>query len=78
VRTSVFWPYPEVDKSGNAFALIRFLDSPKNEEMPFVRLWEHPFKLPGGSWYIEKCLTTIGKQDPVAEMNNVLWNRGLA
>jgi len=71
-----FW-YPETDKSGNGFAIIRFLPAPKNEELPFVRLWEHRFRGPTGSWYIEKCLTTLGKQDPVAEMNNMLWNSGL-
>jgi hypothetical protein len=70
-----FW-VPSVDKSGNGFAIIRFLDSPKGEDVPFVRLWEHRFKGPMGSWYVEKCLTTLGKQDPVAEHNNVLWNSG--
>jgi len=71
-----FW-HPETDKAGNGFAIIRFLPPPKDEELPFVRLWEHRFRGPTGSWYIEKCLTTLGKQDPVAEMNNMLWNSGL-
>jgi gp32-like DNA binding protein len=71
-----FWT-PEVDKSGNGYAVIRFLDSPKGEDSPFVRLWEHRFKGPTGSWYIEKCLTSLGKQDPVAERNSMLWNSGL-
>jgi hypothetical protein len=65
-----FW-VPSVDKSGNGFAVIRFLDSAKGEEVPFVRLWEHRFKGPTGSWYVEKCLTTLGRQDPVAEYNNI-------
>jgi gp32 DNA binding protein like len=71
-----FWQ-PEVDKQGNGFAIIRFLPAPKGEDVPFVRLWEHRFKGPTGSWYIEKCLTTLGKDDPVAQLNNVLWNSGL-
>jgi hypothetical protein len=71
-----FW-HPEVDKVGNGYAVVRFLPSPQNEDTPFVRLWEHRFKGPTGSWYIEKCLTTLGRLDPVAEMNNGLWNSGL-
>jgi len=70
-----FW-YPERDKSGNGYAVIRFLDAPPNEDNPFVRLWEHSFQGASGSWYIEKCLTTLGKPDPVAEYNNALWNSG--
>jgi hypothetical protein len=68
-----FW-YPDVDKAGNGYAVIRFLDSPPNEDMPFVRIWTHGFKGPSGSWYIENSLTTIGKQDPVSELNSKLWN----
>lgn len=68
-----FW-YPNVDKAGNGFAVIRFLPAPGEEEVPFVRMFEHGFKGPTGSWYIENCLTTIGKADPVSEMNSKLWN----
>ncbi len=34
------------------------------------------FKGPGGQWYIENSLTTIGKDDPVGELNRELWNSG--
>jgi hypothetical protein len=46
-----FW-VPSVDKTGNGYAVIRFLDSPKGEDAPFVRLWEHRFKGPtvAGMW----------------------------
>ena len=71
-----FW-YPAVDKAGNGYAVIRFLPSPTGEDVPFVRLWEHRFKGPSGSWYIENSLTTIGKADPVSELNSQLWNSGL-
>ena len=27
-------------------------------------------------WYIENSLTTIGKNDPVGELNRTLWNSG--
>jgi len=67
-----FWA-PEVDKAGNGSAIIRFLPAPNGEDVPFVRIWDHGFQGPGG-WYIEKSLTTIGKPDPVAEYNSMLWN----
>ena len=68
-----FW-YPNVDKAGNGYAVIRFLPPSLNEDVPFVRIWEHGFKGPTGKWYIEKSLTTIGQNDPVGELNSVLWN----
>jgi hypothetical protein len=69
----LFWK-PDVDKAGNGYAVIRFLP-PQNEDIPFVRIYDHGFQGPGG-WYIEKSLTTIGKQDPVGELNSKLWNSG--
>lgn len=69
----LFWK-PDVDKVGNGYAVIRFLP-PQNEDIPFVRIYDHGFQGPGG-WYIEKSLTTIGKQDPVGELNSKLWNSG--
>lgn len=61
-----------VDKAGNGSAIIRFLPAPPGENSPFVKYWDHAFQGPGG-WYIEKSLTTLGKDDPVAESNSVLW-----
>lgn len=69
-----FWK-PNVDKAGNGFAVIRFLPAPVNEDVPFVRVWDHAFKGPGG-WYIEKSLTTFGEADPVSEYNRDLWATG--
>jgi hypothetical protein len=70
-----FWS-PTVDKAGNGYAVIRFLPAPPNEDVPFVRVFDHGFQGPGG-WYIEKSLTTIGKPDPVSEYNSKLWNSGI-
>ncbi|AOO15708.1 single strand DNA binding protein [Cyanophage S-RIM12 isolate RW_01_0310] len=70
-----FWK-PEMDKSGNGYAVIRFLPAPDGEDMPWAKVWSHAFKGPGGQWYIENSLTTIGKDDPVGEMNRQLWNSG--
>jgi gp32 DNA binding protein like len=71
-----FWT-PTVDKAGNGYAVIRFLPAPGNEDVPFVRIFDHGFKGPSGSWYIENSLTTIGKKDPVGEFNSQLWNSGV-
>jgi hypothetical protein len=69
-----FW-YPDVDKTGNGYAVIRFLPAPGAEDVPFIRVWEHGFKgQTTGLWYIEKSLTTINKPDPVSEYNTTLWN----
>lgn len=65
-----------VDKAGNGSAILRFLPAPGDEDVPFVRYWDHGFKGPGG-WYIEKSRTTIGEDDPVSELNSRLWNSGI-
>ncbi len=65
----------EVDKSGNGYAVIRFLPAPNGEDLPFVKLYSHAFQGPGG-WYIENSLTTLGQKDPVSEFNTQLWNNG--
>ena len=70
-----FWK-PELDKTGNGYAIIRFLPQSEGEELPWVRLWSHAFKGPGG-WFIENSLTTINKSDPVSEYNTELWNSGI-
>jgi len=69
---------PELDKSGNGYAVIRFLPAPEGEELPWVKLWKHAFQGPTGKWYIENSLTTLnGGKDPVSEYNSQLWNSGL-
>ena len=68
---------PVMDKTGNGFAIIRFLPAPKGEELPWAKLWNHAFQGPTGQWYIENSLTTIGQNDPVSEHNSKLWNSGV-
>lgn len=67
-----YW-YPEVDKIGNGYAIIRFLPAPPGEDLPFVRMYDHAFQGTGG-WYIENSLSTLGQTDPVGEYNSKLWN----
>jgi hypothetical protein len=70
-----FWR-PEIDKSGNGFAIIRFLPEVTGEDLPWVKYYTHAFNGPGG-WYIENCLTSLGQKDPVSELNTQLWNSGV-
>ena len=70
-----FWKL-ERDKAGNANAIIRFLPRVEGDELPWVKVFSHGFKGPTGKWYIENSLTTVGKQDPVGELNTTLWNSG--
>ena len=66
---------PEMDKTGNGYAVIRFLPAPDGEELPWAKMYSHAFQGPGG-WYIENSLTTIGQKDPLGEYNRELWNSG--
>jgi hypothetical protein len=69
--------YPNVDKAGNGYAVIRFLPAPGEEDVPFIRSFNHGFKGTTGSWLIENCPTTIGHKCPVCEQNTELWNSGI-
>ena len=42
-----FWR-PELDKSGNGMAVVRFLPAPDGEDLPWSRSWNHGFQGPGG------------------------------
>jgi hypothetical protein len=74
-----FWELT-VDKAGNGYAIIRFLPTLENEEVPFVFYWDHGFKGPTGQWYIELSRTTLkdesgnSQPDPVSEYNTMRWN----
>ena len=70
-----FWK-PELDKTGNGYAVIRFLPAVSGEDLPWQRIWSHAFQGPGG-WYIENSLTTLNQKDPVSEENTRLWNTGV-
>ena len=65
---------PEMDKTGNGYAVIRFLPT-RWRRSPLGQTVLPRFQGPGG-WYIENSLTTIGGKDPVGELNRELWNSG--
>lgn len=74
-----YW-YPTRDKSGNGYAVVRFLPAPEGEETPFVLLWTHSFQHPDTQqYYIENSRTTLGQDnpDPVGEYNQKIWNTGI-
>ena len=60
---------PELDTSGNGYAVIRFLPAIEGEDLPWVKLFSHAFQGPTGQWYIENSRTTLGRgpdgKDPV-------------
>jgi hypothetical protein len=70
-----FWRL-EGDKAGNGTATLRFLPRVEGDELPWVRMFNHGFQGPTGKWYIENSLTTLGENDPVGELNTMLWNSG--
>ena len=68
---------PQLDKTGNGYAVLRFLPAIKGEDLPWAKVWNHAFQGPTGQWYIENSLTTQGQNDPVSEHNTRLWNSGV-
>lgn len=70
----------ELDKSGNGYAVIRFLPTSaqdlESDGLPWVKYYDHGFQGPGG-WYIEKSLSSIGKEDPCGKYNSELWETGI-
>lgn len=69
-----YW-VPKKDDAGNATAIIRFLPEPDGEELPYVSYFDHSFVV-NGRYYIEKSLSSIGKQDAVGIANKELWDSG--
>lgn len=63
------------DAAGNAAAVIRFLPSRSEDQLPFVKYWSYSFQNPTNKrWFIENCPSSIGLESPVMEFNGILWN----
>jgi len=60
------------DKLGNGSAVIRFLPSKTEDDLPFEKIFTHGFR-ENGNWYIEACPSTIDKACPVCAANSELW-----
>lgn len=70
-RDPRFW-VPTFDVSKRAKARVRFLPPSQGEEAPFVRIYKHWFRGPGGV-YAQLCRTTIDEADPVQDYVSQLW-----
>ncbi len=66
--------YDKTTKIGSA--TIRFLPFGNGDRLPWAEWIEFSFKGKGGSYW-ERSLKAIGKDDPVAELNHLQWERGL-
>jgi hypothetical protein len=66
-----FWS-PTIDKAGNGSATIRFLPAADGEDLPWAQYHEHNFDI-DGTYFIELCPTTLGRDCPVCKANSVLW-----
>lgn len=64
-RDERFWKL-DVDKTGNGYAVIRFLSAPDGEEFPYVKRYEYMTKI-GQRYYAENCRSTLGLPDPMNE-----------
>lgn len=66
-----------LDTAGNGTAVIRFLPGKTENDLPFIKLVNHGFKI-GQKWYIETCTSTHGDFDncPVCQYisENDLYN----
>lgn len=62
--------YPIRDAVGNGSAVIRFLPTGNDDEVPFVKMYSHGFKGPSGKWLIDNCPSTIEKECPVCAANS--------
>ena len=55
-----YWK-PEVDKAGQASAIIRFLPALSGHAYPYVQLYNHGFQdKTTNKWFIEDCPSTLG------------------
>ena len=71
-----FW-YPKRNKSGNATAIIRFLPGAQNDDLPWIRYYNHSYKNPETErWFIANCPTSLGEQCIVCAANQELWQTG--
>ena len=62
---------PELDKSGNGYAVIRFLPA-TDMTKSWVKLYSHAFQGLTGQWYIENSLTTLPGQKKIQCQNTIL------
>jgi len=64
---------PKLGKNQTGSAVIRFLPRSHNNPLPWVKRYQHAFKV-NDRWFIEECPTSLeGRNCPVCEANTELW-----
>src|ERR1035437_7120894 len=66
-----FWR-ATVDKAGSGAARVRFLPAAEGEDLPWIQYHQHNFEI-DGTYFIEMCPTTLGRDCPVCKANGILW-----
>lgn len=69
--------FPKVNAAGEGYSVVRLLPAAEGEEYPFAHWHEHNFQGLNGKWYIERCPTSIQREDPVCQVNTKLWDTGI-
>ena len=59
----------DVDKSGNGYAVIRFLPPPDKEDLPFVKLYSHAFQ--GPKWLVYRKLFNHIRTERSSYLNTI-------
>lgn len=63
----------KVKEDGTAQAIIRFLPPKPDEDLPFVKIYNHGWQDVNG-WVITNCPTTLGKPCPICKENSRIWD----
>lgn len=66
----------KLNKTGKFNALTRFMPPHVDDDLPYVKVLSHSFKI-DGKWLIETCPKTIGKKCPVCELYWSKYNKNL-
>ena len=65
---------PKTKQDGTGSFIVRFLEPPKEEALPFAKIYNHGFQSANKMWFIENCPTTKMNQCPVCTENSRIWD----
>lgn len=63
---------PKIREDGTASVIVRFLPPPLEEDLPYVKRYNHQWQDING-WYTHNCPTSIGEPCPVCKENGRIW-----
>jgi len=64
---------PRIREDGTASVIIRFLEPPIGEDLPYVKRYSHFWKDTGG-YVIANCPTSVGDDCPICKENSRIWD----